>query len=156
MEEKSGFVVSEKELFPVIEEILESGKEVRLTVSGNSMWPFIRHNRDSVILIPCDASSLKKGDIILFEAAKDHYILHRITKVKKDGYITTGDGNLHRDGFIAQKAVRAKVNLVYREGRVIDCGKWYWKAVFRLWMAAFPVRRYLKKALICVKKGIGR
>lgn len=148
MMETSDFNVSGQNLFPVIEAMLEEGRQVRFTVSGNSMWPLISHNRDSVLLIPCDTKQLKKGDIILFQTSVSHYVLHRITKVKKDGYITTGDGNLTRDGFVPSESVRAKAAVVYRKNRVIDCNKWYWKIIFRVWMAAFPVRYFLIKAIV--------
>lgn len=81
------------------------------------MWPLIINNRDSVILEQCDCTCLKKGDIILFKTSLEHYVLHRITKVKKGGYITTGDGNLHRDGFVPKKAVRAKARIIYRKDK---------------------------------------
>lgn len=139
----SELVVSGKNLFPVIEEMLREGKSVRFPVSGNSMHPFIIHNRDSVLLVPSSGRQLKKGDIILFCRSEESYILHRITKVKKGGYITTGDGNLYRDGFVPEEAVRAKAELIYRKNLVIDCRRWYWKFIFRLWMMAFPIRRRL-------------
>lgn len=147
MTKQSEFVVSERNLFPMIESMLAEGKKVRFRVSGNSMWPFVVHNRDSVLLVSCDRTRLKKGDIILFETVGQHHILHRITKVKKGGYITTGDGNLHRDGFVPEDAVRAKVECIYRKGKKIDCGRWYWKIVFGLWMVAFPVRGGVRKAI---------
>lgn len=148
----SDFDVAGRNLFPVIEEMLEDGKSVRFTVSGNSMWPLIINNRDSVLLVPRSNKRLKKGEIILFRTGISHYVLHRITKVKKGGYITTGDGNLHRDGFVAEAAVRAKVTVVYRKNRIIDCNKWYWKMVFHSWMAAFPVRYFLIKMIVKVRR----
>lgn len=42
------------------EKLLAEGKRVKFTVSGNSMWPLIIHNRDSVMLVPCDKERLKK------------------------------------------------------------------------------------------------
>lgn len=135
------FIISERYLFPMIETMLEEGRKVRFTVSGNSMWPFIISNRDSVLLIPCEKTSLKKGDIILFQTGCGHYILHRITKVLKSGYITTGDGNLQRDGLVPWENVRAKVSVIYRKERVIECDRWYWKIIFRIWMLTFPIRQ---------------
>lgn len=148
MTDVSEFQISGRNLFPVIEKMLEEGRSVKFTVSGNSMWPLIAHNRDCVLLVPCKEKHLKKGDIILFQAGVGHYVLHRITKVKRGGYITTGDGNLHRDGFVPESAVRAKVAVVYRKDKMIECDKWYWKMLFRLWMAAFPVRYSFMKIIV--------
>lgn len=144
----SEFVISNEILFSMTEKLLAEGKSVKFTVSGNSMWPLIIHNRDSVMLIACKRDELKKGDIILFKTNPYHYVLHRITKVVKGGYITTGDGNLHRDGFVPYEQVVAKVSEIYRKDKVIDCNKWYWKLIFRIWMFLFPVRGLLQRLII--------
>lgn len=152
MSTKTELFVSQRSMFPIVEEMLSDGRDVRFTVSGNSMWPVIAHQRDSVLLTPCAEDELKKGDIILFRATKTHWVLHRITEVLEDGYITTGDGNLHRDPFIPKEAVRGKVKTIYRKERAIDCSAKRWRALFRLWMIAFPVRGTLQKAIIKMKQ----
>ena len=43
-------IVSCKDLFPLVEELLRQNLRVKFTVSGNSMLPFIRHNKDKVLL----------------------------------------------------------------------------------------------------------
>ena len=142
--EQAKFKISQKQFFPIIEEMLKAGKNVRFTVFGNSMWPWIISDRDSVLLTRCDNAHLKKGNIILFHTASGNYVLHRITKVKRDGYITTGDGNLWRDGFVPQGKVIARVESIYRKDIVIECSGWKWKAISSLWMASFPIRRILQ------------
>lgn len=152
MKNQSDFIISEHRLFPIVKEVLAEGKRVRLTVSGNSMWPLIIHNRDSVLLVPCEKKNLTKGEIILFHAGYGHYMLHRITSVKAGGYITTGDGNLHRDGFINSEEVIAKVKKIYRKDKIINCSKGYWKLTFRIWMIMFPIRGLLQKLILCIRK----
>lgn len=135
-------IISEKHLFPLIEEMLSLGKETRFTVSGNSMFPLLCHQRDSVLLSQCDVKKLRKGDIILFTVMnKQHYVLHRITRVLKNGFVTTGDGNCHRDGFIPFENVVAKVKIVYRKDRIIHVDELKWKMLFRIWMMLFPIRK---------------
>lgn len=147
----NNLMVSGRSMFPLVEEMLDVGKDVRFTVSGNSMWPLIANQRDSVLLTPCDEDELKKGDIILFKATKNKWVLHRITEVLEDGYITTGDGNLHRDPFIPKEAVRGKVKTIFRKDRTIDCSDKRWRMLFRLWMMSFPMRGTLQKAIIKMK-----
>lgn len=154
MMKQSDLTVSGRNVFPVIEAMLQEGKNVKFTVSGNSMWPLIAHNRDSVLLSPCDNVKLKKGEIILFRSSIGHYVLHRISSVKKSGYITTGDGNLHRDAFVPMSNVIAKVTAVYRKGKTINCEKWTWKLTFRIWMALFPIRRHLFRLWHYIRKHI--
>lgn len=140
--ESSTLMVSEKELFPMMLEMLNEGKDVRFNISGNSMFPLLVHHRDSVVLRKCN-NELRKGDIILFKVSNYHHVLHRITKVLNDGFITTGDGNLHRDGFVSNETVIAKAITIYRKDKVIDVSDWKWKFIFSIWMFLYPIRKEL-------------
>ena len=48
---------------------------------------------------------IKKGDIILFRRNHNKYVLHRITQRMAGGFVTTGDGNLYRDGFVSNDEI---------------------------------------------------
>lgn len=157
MENKSAFWISETELMPIIEEYLRQGREARFTVTGQSMWPFLCHGRDQVIVESVDVSTLKKGDVILFEAAPQKYMLHRITRRFPNGFETTGDGNFFRDGKFEDSCVIARVVEFVRmtgkngEKHIIKCDALHWKVIFRVWMWLFPVRRYLFKVWFMVR-----
>lgn len=146
--------ISGQDLFPVIEEQLALGNRVCFTVSGTSMTPWIIHNRDQVELISAKGLTLKKGDIILFQPFSGKYVLHRITRIVSGGYITTGDGNLHRDGFIPPEAIIGKTVMIHRKGKNIDCSSLLWRIVFWIWMALFPIRRWLFVFLNHIRKYI--
>lgn len=151
MEDKKK-LVSGKDLFPVIEELLKQGKRAVFYVSGTSMTPWIINNRDSVELISANGLKLKKGDIIFFQPFAGKYVLHRITKVVTGGYITTGDGNLYRDAFIVGEKVIGKVVLINRKNKEIDCDSMFWKCIFHIWMLLFPIRKWLLKMLHIMSK----
>lgn len=153
--ENGDFVVSGRNLFPLVQERLARGEAVRFTVSGNSMWPLLLHNRDSVLLTACGADTLRKGDLILFQPFPGKFVLHRITEAVPGGFVTTGDGNLHRDGVIPAEAVLARAAVLYRKGRKIDCASGLWRAVFRLWMALFPLRGPLLRLLYAAARWRG-
>ena len=40
---------SMKDIGPLVEEVVGQGDIFRLTISGNSMMPFLRNNRDEVV-----------------------------------------------------------------------------------------------------------
>lgn len=128
-------------------ELLEEDKRASFTVTGMSMWPFICHGRDQVILESCEPESLRKGDIILFQTCLGNYMLHRITKKTKDGFETTGDGNCFRDGMFPYSCVKAKVIKIIRKGKEIDCSSDIWQFIFRFWMMLFPIRKWILKLL---------
>lgn len=141
-----------EELFPAIEELLAENRQAVFTVTGNSMRPFLCHNRDQAILEKCDARTLKKGDIILFCPYPGRYILHRITAKAPGGYITTGDGNLHRDGYIHYPNIAAKTVQIIRKGKMIECSHLSWKILSYLWMSLFHVRKQMLLLINAVSK----
>lgn len=137
--------ISSKILFTAIEEQLALGRQAVFTVTGMSMWPLICHGRDSVIIDSVKKEELKTGDIVLYHVSEELYVLHRITRLKKEYFQTTGDGNLHRDPPMPYESIVAKVRKVVRNGKTIDCSKAGWKILFRMWMWLFPVRKYIFK-----------
>lgn len=116
------------ELFGVMEELFEENYQVEFTVTGNSMWPLLRHGRDSIIMERCSAEDLKKGEIVLFHATAERYLLHRITSLTPDLFETIGDGNCFRDGYFQRDAVIARAVKVIRKQKVLDLTSFRWKA----------------------------
>ena len=70
------------------EEVLEKDGELYFTNVGYSMYPLIRQREDILHIVKAD--DYKKGDIVLYLSKLDHYVLHRILKIKKDKIITEG------------------------------------------------------------------
>lgn len=143
---------STHELLPLAYEIIQSGRKVVITVSGNSMRPFIAGNRDKVLL--GRAGSLKKGDVILFRDRYGEYILHRIYRIKNNMYFTIGDYCLRDDGQVDQDQIIGVVETVIRKGKKISCSSPVWCLYSHLWLAMLPLRRYLillHKAYLAVK-----
>lgn len=142
--------ISPQILFPMIEEILKENKKASFTVTGMSMWPFLCHGRDQVIIESVDAKKLKKGDVILFRATPEKYMMHRITKRYEGSFETTGDGNLFRDGVFEDTCIIGQITEFVRRADeensyTIHCEDIPWKSIFQIWMFLFPVRKYIFK-----------
>ncbi len=135
--------VKTAELFPLIKEELLQNKYVKFTVSGYSMMPFIRNNRDQVLVQCTDMSSLKKGDIILFEAIKDRYVLHRICRKTQKGYITRGDACFTEDDEVGYDSILGKVTILYRNGKEIDCKALSYRLAACIWCRFITLRRFM-------------
>ncbi|HAN21646.1 MAG TPA: hypothetical protein DCP51_08255 [Clostridiales bacterium] len=78
------------ELYPIIENQLKNGGNASFTVHGTSMQPMLTDRKDTVIIVK-SAFPLKKYDIIFYRRENGQFVLHRIIKVKKDGYVCRGD-----------------------------------------------------------------
>ena len=104
------------------EEVLEKDGELFFTNVGYSMYPLIKQREDILHIIKTD--DYKKGDIILFKSNVDHYVLHRILKIKKDQIITAGDYNYFKDQPITREQVLGKlVTIKKKDGKEIDLSK---------------------------------
>ena len=55
--------ISSEILFAAVEEQLAAGRSASFTVTGMSMWPFLCHGRDRVIVTGCSPDDLAVGDI---------------------------------------------------------------------------------------------
>ena len=95
---------------------------------------------------------LRRGDIILLQTHLGNYLLHRITRKTGDGVVTTGDGNCFRDGEFPFARIRARVVSLVRNGKVIECRGWKWKVMSQIWMALFPVRKWMFAVWFRIRK----
>ena len=107
---------------PSFEEVLETEGELYYTNVGYSMYPLIKQREDILRIVKTD--TFKKGDIILYKSNVDHYVLHRILKIKKDKIITAGDHNFFKDQPITKEQVLGKlVSIKKKDGKEIDLAK---------------------------------
>ena len=79
-----------RELMKVIRLQLEAGGRANLAVTGCSMLPIFRQDRDTVILAPI-TGRLKPGDVALFRRENESYVLHRVITITPEGYQFCGD-----------------------------------------------------------------
>lgn len=130
-------------LFSEIAKMLAEGRQASFTVVGYSMYPFLVSGRDSVIVEHLGDRSPKKGDILLFQPLPGRYMLHRVTKLTKRGFETTGDGNYFRDGMFPYESILGRVSSIVRKGKMISCSNRGYRLLYIIWGLLFPFRRFL-------------
>lgn len=141
--------LSMEELFPIMEEQLESGGIVRFSPRGKSMLPFLCEGRDEVVLIKPQRAP-KKYEIAFYRRLSGGFVLHRIVGFDPDGkYVMCGDNQYLREHGIRPEQVFAVVKGVYRKGKYIDSDALFYRAWGFLWprimwCRGFPVRAYRK------------
>ncbi|MBP5518901.1 MAG: S24/S26 family peptidase [Bacteroidales bacterium] len=122
-------------LIPQIGELLSEGREVELKPKGFSMLPFIRPDKDSVVLKKKDSVSI--GDIVLADL-KGRYVLHRVIKEDGEKLTLMGDGNVRGTEGCSRKDVLGTVVTIMKNGvKPVVPGKG------KLWKTLLPARRYL-------------
>ena len=140
------------EIFKCVVEESAEGKKVQLRVKGNSMLPFIREG-DCIILIPCNPSSLKIGDVVLFNHNKVVH-LHRLIDKKENNLVLQGDGNINTKEIVELQDVIAKLQQIIRKkkGKKVNSDTYIWYVCFYVWHFLRPFRPYLLKLYSMFKK----
>ena len=104
---------------------LSCGEKVALTVTGNSMLPFLADGRDKVILQKIEKLP-KKGDIVFYRRKNGAYVLHRVVKRKGDLFYFSGDAQLRVEGPVGKGQLLAVCKEVERDGKTIKSGDISW------------------------------
>ena len=138
------------ELIKVIRLQLETAGRANLAVTGCSMLPMLRQNRDTVILAPI-TGELKPGNVALFQRENGSYVLHRVIAVTPEGYRFCGDNQAQLEQ-VAQDQLIAVVVGYIRNGKEytsnrLDHGLYCWWQV-RL----FGLRKYY----IALRRKLGK
>ena len=133
--------VSMASISSVLQEILAAGTSVEITVSGNSMYPMLKHQISRVRL--STAAALHKGDLPLYRRENGAYILHRIVGEKDGSYICCGDNQWHLESGIRREQMIAVVTDYCRDGKWRSCAARSYRLYVRFWIAIRPLRRIL-------------
>ena len=91
-------VVDTREYVGMLKELTEEGKEVSMLVFGSSMAPFLIHARDMIYFKKPDRE-LQKGDIVFFRRKSGQFVMHRIWKIRPEGYYIVGDAQTQIEDF---------------------------------------------------------
>ncbi len=147
------------QLTPLMTACLEQGQEVILTVTGDSMSPFLRDKRDQVVLTAADPTALTVGDVPLYRRRNGQYVLHRIVE-RDDGvtctrygehsrpseggslrYTLLGDAQWQKEEGITPDQIVACATAFIRKGRRWDCDSAAYQKNRLRWHRLLPWRR---------------
>ncbi len=136
---------STKELTPFIIDMIGKGKSVKLTVTGNSMFPLFCNEREIVEIQKCPV--YRKYDIILYVRTTGDLVLHRVVK-KKDGiFYLCGDNQLVVEHPIYEDQIIGKVVSFNRKGKEYDFDSFLSKAYAFIWCFNIKLRKPLMKVI---------
>lgn len=139
--------IKSEELFPIIKEILASGGKAWITVTGMSMFPFLREDKDCVELCTTSIDSIKRGDIVLIKRVSGEYILHRVHHKKKEYFYIVGDAQQLIEGPLKPEQLVAVVTAVKRKKHQFTCQNMVWKILAGIWINIIPLRHFILKGI---------
>lgn len=128
-------------LLSEVARLVAEGESVTIRTKGNSMLPFIRGERDSVVLEAPDEFGVM--DIVLAEIRQGMFVLHRVVDMNGDEVVLMGDGNLVGRERCLRNDVAAKAVAIVKDGKKVDCRSRGHLCRARIWKSLLPLRRYL-------------
>lgn len=137
-------IIDTVEYVSVLRELTEAGQEVSMRISGNSMSPFLIHGRDSICFRKPDRP-LKAGDMVFFQRLSGQFVMHRVCKVRPEGYYIIGDAQQVIEGPVQREQIFALINKVNRKGKWIGPGDFWWEFFAHVWLNVIPLRRIFVK-----------
>ena len=143
-------IIETQKYVSVLRELTEEGRKVTMRIAGNSMSPFLVHERDYIRFEKAN-QELKAGDMVFYQRVNGQFIMHRVWKVKKDGYYMVGDAQVEIEGPIQKEQIFAKITQVKRKGKWIGPGDFWWEFFEHVWIRIVPFRRILRKFYGCMK-----
>ena len=132
------------EYVSVLRGLTDEGKEVSLRIAGDSMSPFLCHERDFINFKKPDRE-LKRGDMVFFQRKSGQYIMHRIWKVTPEGYYIVGDAQSWIEGPIELEQIFGLITKVNRKGHWIGPENFWWWFFENIWIRLVPVRGMILK-----------
>ncbi len=132
------------ELGPFIEESIKSGKKVKLTVTGDSMYPLFKSRIDTVVLAVFEKENkpadYKKYDIVFYKRDNGRYILHRILKEKNGAFVIAGDNETVKEYPVRKDQIIAKVTGFIRKNKFHSSDELFYRIYAFLWVNLFSLR----------------
>lgn len=129
---------------------LKQGGRANLMVTGSSMLPWLREERDTVLLSPINGDLLP-GDVALYRRDNGRYLLHRVISLTPEGYLFCGDNQAYLEP-VRQDQLLALMIGYTRKGKVYDLNAVGYRLYSWIWLRLFCLR----KSYIRMRRRLGR
>ena len=144
MAEQNRRIVDIHESLPVLIDIINTGKDVNLIVTGSSMAPFLCHQRDTIIISKPNGDFFK-GQMVFYTRDNGQYVMHRIHHIKNDELYIVGDNQIDIEGPVRKDQVFGIIHKVIRKGKLLKKGDFWWDFFEKVWIRIIPLRKYCVK-----------
>ena len=132
-------MIDTREYIDALRGLVEEGREVSMVIAGSSMSPFLIHKRD-VICFRSPDRSFRTGDMVFYLRDNGRYVMHRICRVRPEGYYLVGDAQTAVEGPIRPDQIFARITKVRRKERWLAEGCFWWEFFARIWIRVIPLR----------------
>ena len=128
----------------MLRELVEEGREVSMVITGSSMSPFLIHERDTIFFQKPDRK-LKRGDMVFYQRVDGQFVMHRIYRVRPNGYDIVGDAQQEIERGVLREQIFALVTKVERKGKMLKPRDFLWEFFAGIWLFVLPIRHVLMR-----------
>ena len=134
------------------EEVIAKSGELVYKNKGDSMMPLIREGKDLMVITRKPKRRLKKYDVPLYKRDSGQYVLHRILKVRDKDYVICGDNRWKKEYGIPDRHIIGVLSAVIRNGETVSVNDWRYKLYVHIWCDFFPVRAFIVRVIMFLKR----
>lgn len=135
-----------------MEDALAKHDTIMIEPKGYSMYPLLVPGRDKAVITAIGQRKGKCGDVLLFRRDDGLLVLHRVCRVKPDGYYMVGDNQEKLEGPIAKEQVLGILVQIIRKGKTVSVRNVLYRFCAGVWLFLRPVRPFIKKTVAKLKK----
>ena len=128
----------------IIVDKLNEGGSVTFSPRGTSMLPMLVEGEDTITLVKVNRK-IRKYDVIFYKRDDGAYVLHRVVKIKKDGYVLRGDNQYINEYGIKDDMVIGILSSYTKKDRQYSIDTFRYKLYCRFWVNTKLIRRILNK-----------
>ena len=148
-----------QEYFELLKEIAAQGRECHMLITGNSMAPFLYHERDTVYFTKPPVR-LKTGDIVFFQRKNGQFVMHRIRRIVRTQrqpeecfeFYLVGDNQHEVEGPLKPEQIKGVLTAFIRRGKQRSVKNPIYILASRLWLFLRPVRPVLARTVAALKR----
>lgn len=142
-----------------IEKLLLEGNNLNIKPQGYSMYPILVPGRDEAIIEPAVPDKLRRGDVVLYRRDKNVenggiLVLHRIWKVKPEGFYLVGDNQSEIEGPLRPDQMKGIMVAMNRKGKYIPVTNVLYRLLTVIWLWLRPVRPVISKTVASIKRAV--
>lgn len=138
-----------QELYPIFLQLLEK-QNVKIIIKGNSMYPLLRSNIDSVVLTK--PGKIKKYDLLFYKRNNGEFVVHRVVAKKNNAFCMAGDFEIKTEYPVYPHQVIAVIKSFYRKKHHISCNNLLYKVYGFLWVLLLPKRHIMVAVLKKIRR----
>lgn len=135
-----------------IEEQLEKHSSIQIYPQGYSMYPMLIPGRDQAVLTKASPEELRRGDVVLYRREDGMLVLHRLCRIRPEGFYMVGDNQTEVEGPLKGEQIRGKLTAFIRKGREIRVTNPIYRLAAWIWLLLRPIRDPIKRPLAVVKR----